>query len=205
MSLTPKQAAFVREYLVDLNATQAAIRAGYSPRTAASIGEENLRKPDIKAAIEAAMAERAKRTEITADRVVAELAKIGFSDIRDILRWETVTVDDDGGDAGGDQVEESKEAQPHGGALKRVRQVSLVHLLGSDEIHDDAAAAISEIKQTAQGVSVKVHDKRAALVDLGRHLGMFKQKVELTDPDGANPFAGLMEMIASGGRPRPGS
>lgn len=201
MSLTPKQAAFVREYLVDLNATQAAIRAGYSARTAASIGEENLRKPDIAAAIQAAMDARAQRTEITQDRVLQELAKIGFSDIRNILRWETVTVDDD---AGGDQLEESREEQPHGGALKRVRQVSLVHLLGSDEIHDDAAAAISEIKQTAQGVSVKVHDKRAALVDLGRHLGMFKQKVELSDPAGDNPFAGLMEMIASGGRPRPG-
>lgn len=201
MSLTPKQAAFVREYLVDLNATQAAIRAGYSAKTAASIGEENLRKPEIKAAIEAAMAERAKRTEVTADRVVQELAKIGFSDIRRLVQWENVVLDSD---AGG-QVEEEQEDQAHGGALKRARKVTLVQLRGSDEIDDDAAAAVSEISQTAQGVKVKLHDKRAALVDLGRHLGLFKPiKVEVTDPDGGSPFGQLLEMIASGGRPRPG-
>ena len=69
-AMTPKQEAFVREYLVDLNATQAAIRAGYSKRTAHVIGHENLTKPEIAAAIETAMNERAKRTEITADYVL---------------------------------------------------------------------------------------------------------------------------------------
>lgn len=68
--MTPKQNAFVREYLVDLNATQAAIRAGYSKRTAHVIGHENLTKPEIAMTIEAAMNERAKRTEITADYVL---------------------------------------------------------------------------------------------------------------------------------------
>ena len=67
---TPKQAAFIQEYLVDLNATQAAVRAGYSARTARKIGHENLTKPHIKAAIEAAQAERAERTRITADDVL---------------------------------------------------------------------------------------------------------------------------------------
>lgn len=64
--MTPKQEAFVREYLIDLNATQAAIRAGYSKRTAHVIGHENLTKPVIANAIEAAMEGRSKRTEITA-------------------------------------------------------------------------------------------------------------------------------------------
>lgn len=68
--MTPKQKAFVQEYLIDLNATQAAIRAGYSKRTAHVIGHENLRKPDIAAAIEGAINERTKRTEITADYVL---------------------------------------------------------------------------------------------------------------------------------------
>lgn len=68
--MTPKQEGFVREYLVDLNATQAAMRAGYSKRTAHVIGHENLSKPEIAAAIETAMNERAKRTEITADYVL---------------------------------------------------------------------------------------------------------------------------------------
>lgn len=69
-AMTPKQEAFIREYLVDLNATQAAIRAGYSKRSAHVIGHENLTKPKIAAAIEVAMEERSKRTEITTDYVL---------------------------------------------------------------------------------------------------------------------------------------
>lgn len=80
--LKPKQAAFVREYLIDLNATQAAIRAGYSKATARAIGYENLTKPDIQEAIREAMNERSKRTEITQDRVLQELARIAYSDPR---------------------------------------------------------------------------------------------------------------------------
>lgn len=70
MSLTSKQQMFVAEYLVDLNATQAAIRAGYSAKTAGSIGEENLKKPEIADAIKAAMVERAQRIEISQDYVL---------------------------------------------------------------------------------------------------------------------------------------
>lgn len=68
--LTQKQQRFVEEYLVDLNATQAAIRAGYSAKTAASIGEENLRKPDIPRAIEEAKKTRSERTAIDQDYVL---------------------------------------------------------------------------------------------------------------------------------------
>lgn len=68
--LTPKQELFVKEYLVELNATQAAIKAGYSKKTAEVIGFENLRKPKIQAAIQAAMDQRAERTKITADYVL---------------------------------------------------------------------------------------------------------------------------------------
>lgn len=71
--LTPKQAAFVAEYLTDLNATQAAIRAGYSPKTAYRTGADNLRKPQIAAAIAEAQADRSKRLQVTADDVVAGL------------------------------------------------------------------------------------------------------------------------------------
>lgn len=83
--LRDKQAAFVREYLVDKNATQAAIRAGYSPRTAASIGEENLRKPEIRAAIDAGLADLASRVGITAERVLRERARLAFFDPRKLL------------------------------------------------------------------------------------------------------------------------
>lgn len=68
--LTPKQEAFVREYLIDLNATQAAIRSGYSAKTAQAQGTENLSKPLVRAKIDAELANRAKRTEITADYVL---------------------------------------------------------------------------------------------------------------------------------------
>ena len=75
--MTKKQKRFIEEYLIDLNATQAAIRAGYSPDTAKSIGSENLTKPDIKAQIARAMAERSRRTGVNADRViiVAQLSR----------------------------------------------------------------------------------------------------------------------------------
>lgn len=74
--LTPKQERFVQEYLIDLNATQAAIRAGYNEKTAGSIGFENLKKPEIAKAIEMAKKERADRTEITQDMVVQEVWKL---------------------------------------------------------------------------------------------------------------------------------
>lgn len=70
--MTPKQEAFVREYLIDLNATQAAIRAGYSEATAYSIGNENLSKPEIAEAIAIAKAERAEKCEIDALWVLKE-------------------------------------------------------------------------------------------------------------------------------------
>ena len=71
--MTPKQERFVQEYLVDLNATQAAIRAGYAKKRADAIGYENLRKPEIAKAIEAAQSKRAKRIEITQDYVLERL------------------------------------------------------------------------------------------------------------------------------------
>ena len=81
-NLTPKQRRFIEEYLIDLNATQAAIRAGYKKSAARQIGSENLSKLDISEA----EAERSKRGQIKADNVVAELAKIAFSSMRHYLR-----------------------------------------------------------------------------------------------------------------------
>lgn len=73
MALTPKQALFVKEYLVDLNGTQAAIRAGYSEKTARQIAEENLSKPDIQVAVQQAMDKRAQKIEITAQYVLTTI------------------------------------------------------------------------------------------------------------------------------------
>jgi phage terminase small subunit len=84
---TPKQQRFVEDYLVDLNATQAAIRAGYSARTAYSIGHENLNKPEIQAAIQAARQRLAESAAVQAEDVVRELKKVGFADIRIFVEW----------------------------------------------------------------------------------------------------------------------
>lgn len=78
--LTEKQKRFCEEYLIDFNATQAALRAGYSQKTAYSIGDENLRKPEIQSEIQALIKKRSERTGISADTVITELAKIAFSD-----------------------------------------------------------------------------------------------------------------------------
>lgn len=82
--LTPKQSAFVREYLVDLNATQAAIRAGYSKHRADAIGYENLRKPEMAAAIQAAMNTRAQEVEITATAVMRDIDLVKADAMRQI-------------------------------------------------------------------------------------------------------------------------
>lgn len=93
--MTKKQKRFVEEYLIDLNATQAAIRAGYSPDTAGSIGGENLTKPEISNAIAKAMAERSKRTGVNADRVVIELAKIALVNPGRVINTQDATIRED--------------------------------------------------------------------------------------------------------------
>lgn len=70
MALNPKQQRFVQEYLIDLNATQAAIRAGYSEKTAKAIGSENLTKPDIAAAVKEAIEKRTEQADVTVQRIV---------------------------------------------------------------------------------------------------------------------------------------
>lgn len=173
MKLNEKQRRFVDEYLIDLNATQAAIRSGYSEKTAGSQAFDLLKKPEIQQAIAERMKEREKRTEITQDRVLAELAKIGFADIRRAVEWgPSVMVVD----------EETGETAVSNG----------VALVPSENIDDDTAASICEISQTSAGIKVKLHDKRAALVDIGRHLGMFKDRIE-------HSGSMTLESIVSGG------
>lgn len=162
MKLTGKQQRFVEEYLIDLNVTQAAIRAGYSEKTAYSIGHELLKKPEIENAIQKAMDKRSERTGITQDQVLAELAKIGFQDIRKAVRWGRSPIDDT-----------SENADKNGLGIYPIE------LVPSEEIDDDTAAAVSEVSLTQNGVKIKMHDKQAALVSMGRHLGMFKDKTEI--------------------------
>lgn len=87
--LTKRQERFCEEYMIDLNGTQAAIRAGYSPDSAAQIAYENMRKPEIRARIETMQAERSKRTGINQDRVLREIAAVAFASGGDIIDFET--------------------------------------------------------------------------------------------------------------------
>ncbi|MFZ4262946.1 terminase small subunit [Sphingobacterium sp. HJSM2_6] len=85
MLLTDKQQRFIEEYMVDLNATQAAIRAGYSPDTAQQMGSENLSKPVIQEAIQTLKQDLSEQMGVTAQRVIEEYAKIAFSDVRKLF------------------------------------------------------------------------------------------------------------------------
>lgn len=186
--LTAKQQRFVEEYLVDLNATQAAIRAGYSAKNAGKIGPELLGKTRIQEAINTAMQERGKRTEITVDRVLAELGKIAFTDVSDYLeiRTERILVDRD-----------PETMEP----ISEIRQ--LVLLKDTADIPPDKLAAISEVKQAKDGsISYKLHDKKGALDSIAKHLGMFIERHEHAGKDGgALTFAVQIpeEMRPSGG------
>lgn len=114
MALNAKQRRFLDEYLIDLNATQAAIRAGYSAKTASSQGERLLRNVEVQALLTERMKAREKRTEITQDKVLAELAKIGFADIRRALNW------------GAEAIANVRMA--HRGDIRRSRDLALVSL-----------------------------------------------------------------------------
>lgn len=179
LPLTEKARRFCSEYLIDLNATQAAIRAGYSQRTANEQAVRLMKDSRVMARIAEGMKERAKRTEITQDRVLQELAKIGFSDIRKAVKW--------GSEVAVRDAETGEQTIFHG-----------IAVIDSTEIDDDTAAAIAEISEGRDGLKVKFHDKRAALVDIGRHLGMFKHVVE-HDVQEDSPMAKLMAQIAGTG------
>ena len=87
MALTERKRRFVKEYLIDLNATQAAIRAGYSEKTAYSQGQRLLKDVEINGLIQKEQQKRAETLDITKDRIVEELAKIAFGDVREIVNW----------------------------------------------------------------------------------------------------------------------
>ena len=133
-NLTPKQQRFVEEYLIDLNATQAAIRAGYSEKTAQEIGSENLSKPMVAKAIQEAQNKRAERTEITQDYVLTNIQKV----------------------------------------IERCMQVQQV----------DNCLTQTEDGELAQAFMFKEQGALKGLELLGKHLGLFKDKIEHTGKDG---------------------
>jgi len=148
--LTNKQKQFIEEYLKDLNATQAAIRAGYCEKTSYSIGNENLRKPEIQTAIQKAFDKRSERTQITVDKVLNELALIGFANASDYFEWSTTGIN----------IKKSK--------LLTREQCSVIAEVSETKTKDGGT------------IKVKLYDKLKALELIGKHLVMFIENVNHT-------------------------
>lgn len=167
--MNPRQQRFVAEYLVDLNATQAAIRAGYSPRVANKYGPRMLRWPHIAEAVRKAMAEREMGPAITVERVLKEYARIAFADISRLAEW-----------------------GPEGMTLKPRAELS----------PDDTAAIVEltpGIGKAGGGPKLRLHDKRAALEVIARHLRLFAARVapaeEISDEEDREARVALLRRL----------
>lgn len=147
--LTEKQKRFVEEYLIDLNATQAAIRAGYSPNRASEQGHQLLQKTTVSNEIAVTMAERSKRTGINQDRVVQELAKIAFVNIKSVVNDECEILPD---------ASETDLA-----AIESIKVKTIPTKTGEMGVERE----------------VKLSSKLKALELLGKHLGMWNDKLDV--------------------------
>jgi phage terminase small subunit len=152
--LTEQQYLFIEEYLSDPSSrTKAAIRAGYVPSNASAAASHLMKNPRIKEIIEDRQKERAHRLGINEDRVLKELRNIAFANLKEIM-----------------ELNEEGETT-----------------INLDKLDTDSASALGEVSISSKGGKVKVkttkvrlHDKLAALEKLGKHLGMFKDKIEHT-------------------------
>lgn len=156
--LTDKQQLFIDEYLTDFNATQAAIRAGYSEKTARRIGSENLSKPDIQTAIRSRLAGHMSKLEITQERILTEMARMAFYDPAELI------------------------------GLKMDDQGNLIGLSGPQDIanlpEDVRRAIVGWGYDRNMIFTVKLADKSKALDQLARHLGLFNDKLNVNVTDG---------------------
>ncbi len=141
--LTPKQSAFVAEYLIDLNATQAAIRAGYSKKAARQIGTDNLSKPYIKDELRKKLQHACERAEISQDAVLSELKRMAFSNMADFSDW-----------------------GPKGVTLKDSKKLTPEQTLCVSEVSETTTKEGGSIK-------FKLHSKEKALEQLGQYLKLF--------------------------------
>jgi phage terminase small subunit len=153
-ALTPKQQRFVLEYLKDLNATQAAIRAGYSGKTAAAIGAENLTKPEIAAAVQGALAQQNARLTMDAD----EAQRINAT----LVRFDPIVLMDDGGN-----VKALKDIPPEARQCIRRIRVHKQNLTAGDG-------------KTDRVLDIEFYDKQPALDRDYKRLGLLKERIDVT-------------------------
>lgn len=150
--MTDKMVKFCEEYLIDLNASQAIIRAGYSDKNTDVTGAQNLVKPSIARYIAYLREKQSKRTEVTTDRIIAEYAKIAFQNMGDVL-------DPDG-------------------KMKNLNEWSRDDLAAVSEITEDIIGGDTEGPVTKR--KVKMVDKQRALDALSKHRGLFTENIHLS-------------------------
>ncbi len=154
--LTPLQERFCQEYVIDLNATQAAIRAGYSKKTAYSQGQRLLKNVEVQGRITRHQKRLEVKTGVSAERVINELAKVAFANIKSVL-------------SEGNEIKDISQLPDEIGAVVESIQSDIRHDSGDSEGYTEK-------------VKVKFHSKLAALNDLGKHLGIFEKDNEQSKP-----------------------
>ena len=184
MALTPKQKRFCDEYLIDLNATQAAIRAGYSPKTAEQTASRLLRNVKVQEYIAKRQKELSRSTEITQERVIKELALIAFSNNADYAHVVEKKMQVEAGGALVDVLD--KDGKP---VMYRTVEPVL-----TEELTEEQKRALAVIKKGRDGLEVKSCDKVKALELLGKHLGIFTDKIEANVNDTTR--SELQELLA---------
>lgn len=150
--MTPKQERFVAEYLIDLNATQAAIRAGYSKKTAGAIGSEHLQKPEIAAAIAAKQAKRLDSANLTAARVLEEIRRLAFSDVRGLF-------------------DETGNLRP----IKDLTDAQAAAIASIEVVKKNIVAGDGKVDEVYK---VKTWDKTRTLEMLAKHFALLTERIE---------------------------
>jgi phage terminase small subunit len=206
MILSPKQLIFAEEYVIDFNATQAAIRAGYSPKTAASQGERLLRNVEIQKAIQSVMKKREKRTQITQDSVQQPGGELATADVNELVEYRRANCRYCHGVG---HAYQWKDAGEHKRAVTNrpkgtprptcdggfgFKESNAPHSEcpacggeghGFPFVHDTrslspvARALYDGVKVTKEGLEVKTLDRQKALDNVARHLGMMSDKLVL--------------------------
>lgn len=161
---TAKMKRFVQEYLIDFNGTQAAIRAGYSPKSARQSAAVNMKKAVVQAAIREAMVANRPQYEMLRDRVVEEMIALATANASDFFEWSE--------DGGVTLVDSDQLTRQQKAAVQSISQKTVKRLLENGE----------EVETTT--LSIKLYDKQKSLDMLGKHTGAYVERVELSGPDG---------------------
>lgn len=160
--LSEKKKAFCIEYVIDFNGAAAAIRAGYSKRRARITASEILTDPEVGVEIASLIEARNVKAEDAAARVIKELEHIAYAKTTDFVKVKEMFI----------------------GRGKKRHKVRVVYAELTNDVEEEKQKAISEIKQTKDGIGIKAHDKVGALRLLGQHYGIFVEKHEHTGKDG---------------------